>query len=157
MKGMKAVLYPIWRIDAIFEGGVEAERTRKEKEAFFAVEEAYVPGNPFAPLSYLSFAVPPLEDHLEPYRPDTDLKQLGEGFEVVPVPFTVSPIGLLDRVRSEVGSRQTYQGIKFDERQWKEKLVRTRRPGICEADDTARHVPRNVPNLYRRIRAQNGS
>jgi hypothetical protein len=44
MKGMKAVLYPIWRIDAIFEGGVESEKTRKEKEAFLAVEEGYVPG-----------------------------------------------------------------------------------------------------------------
>ena len=44
MKGMKAVLYPIWRIDAIFEGGVESEKTRKEKEAYLAVEEGYVPG-----------------------------------------------------------------------------------------------------------------
>jgi len=44
MKGMKAVLYPIWRIDAIFEGGVESEKSRKEKEAFLAVEEAYIPG-----------------------------------------------------------------------------------------------------------------
>jgi hypothetical protein len=44
MKGMKAVLYPIWRIDAIFEGGVESERTRREKDAFLAIEEAYVPG-----------------------------------------------------------------------------------------------------------------
>jgi hypothetical protein len=44
MKGMKAVLYPIWRIDAIFKGGVESERTRREKDAFLAIEEAYVPG-----------------------------------------------------------------------------------------------------------------
>jgi hypothetical protein len=44
MKGMKAVLYPIWRVDAIFEGGVESERTSKEKEAFLAIEEGYVPG-----------------------------------------------------------------------------------------------------------------
>lgn len=44
MKGMKAVLYPIWRIDAIFEGDVESERTRREKEAFLAIEEGYVPG-----------------------------------------------------------------------------------------------------------------
>lgn len=44
MKGMKAVLYPIWRIDAIFEGGVESEKTRNEKDAYLAVEEGYVPG-----------------------------------------------------------------------------------------------------------------
>jgi hypothetical protein len=52
------------------------------------------------------------------------LKQLGEGFEVVPVPFTVSPIGLLHRIKSEIGRRTTWQGIKFNESQWKEKLVR---------------------------------
>lgn len=44
MKGMKAVLYPIWRIDGIFEGRVESEKSRKEKDAYLAVEEGYVPG-----------------------------------------------------------------------------------------------------------------
>lgn len=44
MKGMKAVLYPIWRVDAIFEGAVESEKKRKEKDAYLAVEEGYVPG-----------------------------------------------------------------------------------------------------------------
>jgi hypothetical protein len=53
------------------------------------------------------------------------LKQLGEGFDIVPVPFTVSPIGLIDRIRSEIGRRTTWQGIKFNETQWKEKLVRS--------------------------------
>lgn len=67
--------------------------------------------------------MPPLEDHLEPYRPETDLKQLGEGFDVVPVPFTVSPVGLLERIRSEIGRRTTWQGIRLNETQWKEKLV----------------------------------
>lgn len=44
MKGMKAVLYPIWRIDGIFEGPVESEKTRREKDAYLAIEEGYVPG-----------------------------------------------------------------------------------------------------------------
>lgn len=74
-------------------------------------------------MSYLSFAVPPLEDHLQPYRPETDLNQLGEGFEVVPVPFTVSPVGLLERLRSEIGKRATWEGVKFNETLWQEKLV----------------------------------
>lgn len=81
-------------------------------------------GNPFAPLSYLSFSVPPLPDDLQSYQPDTDLIQLGEGFEVVPVPFTVSPLGLLDRLREEVGRRTTWNGVRFDESKWTEQLVR---------------------------------
>lgn len=142
MKGMKAVLYPIWRIDGIFEGPVESEKNRKEKDAYLAIEEGYVPGqsagspppsciriadsmlgNPFAPLSYLSFSVPPLPEELKPYNPDKDLTQLGEGFEVVPVPFTVSPLGLVDRIRSEIGKRTTWNGIRFDQSKWTEQLV----------------------------------
>jgi hypothetical protein len=60
---------------------------------------------------------------LEPYRPESDLQQLGDGFEVVPVPFTVSPVGLIERLRSEIGRRTVIEGVKFDETKWKEKLV----------------------------------
>lgn len=82
-----------------------------------------IPGNPFAPLSYLSFSVPPLADDLQPYNPDRDLQQLGEGFEVVPVPFTVTPLGILERLRTEIGKRTTWHGVRFDESKWAEQLV----------------------------------
>jgi hypothetical protein len=67
--------------------------------------------------------VPPLEDQLAPYNPETDLGQLGEGFEVVPVPFTVTPLGLLEKLKSEMGRRTTWEGVKFDLSTWNEKLV----------------------------------
>ena len=64
-----------------------------------------------------------MPDDLQPYNPDRDLIQLGEGFEVVPVPFTASPLGLLGRLREEVGRRTAWRGIKFDESKWTEQLV----------------------------------
>lgn len=68
LKGMKAVLYPIWRIDAILEGGVESERTRKEKEAFLAVEEGYVPGTPISPSMTLTDRQATLSPHCHIYH-----------------------------------------------------------------------------------------
>lgn len=65
---MKAVLYPIWRIDAILEGGVESERTRKEKEAFLAVEEGYVPGTPILPGKALADRQATLSPHCHIYH-----------------------------------------------------------------------------------------
>ncbi|EIW71792.1 hypothetical protein TREMEDRAFT_67961 [Tremella mesenterica DSM 1558] len=121
MKDMKAVLYPIWRVDCMLEGPVEILEKRKQTSAWIGISEGYVPGNPFAPLSYLSFAIPPLPAELSEYNPEEDLKQLGEGNEVVEVPFTVSPLGLLKRLRQVVG-RTTWEGFRIDQSKWKDTL-----------------------------------
>lgn len=122
LKDMKAALYPIWRVDLMMEGKVEQARNRRASSGWIGIKEGYVPGNPFAPLSYLSFAVPPLPDELPAYDPQDDLKQLGDGFDVVPVPFTVSPFGLMSKLRKTIG-RMTWEGLKIDESKWKETML----------------------------------
>ncbi|KAK8853095.1 hypothetical protein IAR55_003796 [Kwoniella newhampshirensis] len=126
MKDMKAVLYPIWRVDTIIKGevnlqGVEGKVIRPTM--WISTREGYVPGNPFAPLSYLSFAVPPLPDDLPTYDPSSDLTQLGEGFDVVPVPFTVSPLGLAKRIRNMVGGRKNWENVTLDQTKFEDKLL----------------------------------
>ena len=69
--------------------------------------------------------MPPLPDDLPAYDPQEHLKQLGEGFDVVPVPFTVSPIGLMKKLRKTIG-RMTWEGLKIDEGKWKETMARPR-------------------------------
>ncbi|WWC71888.1 uncharacterized protein I206_105847 [Kwoniella pini CBS 10737] len=125
MKDMKAVLYPIWRVDSIAEGDVKLEGTKQrvEPKMWISTREGYVPGNPFAPLSYLSFAVPPLPDDLPQYNLAEDLTQLGDGFEVVPVPFTVSPLGLAKKIRKTIGSNKRWENISIDESKWEETLL----------------------------------
>ena len=45
MRDMKAVYWPVWRIDAILEGKVKAEEgAGKEGDACLVLEEGYVPG-----------------------------------------------------------------------------------------------------------------
>lgn len=80
-------------------------------------------GNAFAPLSYLSYAVPPLPDDLPRYNPTKHLRQLGDDTEIVAVPFTVSPMAVIKRIRYLVG-RRTWEGIRLDERDWQETMVR---------------------------------
>ncbi|WVO12489.1 hypothetical protein L204_100089 [Cryptococcus depauperatus] len=128
LKGqMKAALYPIWRVDSMIEGKLKlanAKDTRLEPNLWICCKEAYVPGNPFAPLSYLSFAVPPLPDNLPAYNPSKDLRQLeNDGLEVVPVPFTVSPLGLLRRIRKSIGKRSEWENLIANESKFKETLV----------------------------------
>jgi hypothetical protein len=79
-------------------------------------------GNAFAPLSYLSYAVPPLPDDLPRYNPTKHLRQLGDDTEIVAVPFTVSPTAVIKRIRYLVG-RRTWEGVGLDERDWKEAMV----------------------------------
>jgi hypothetical protein len=141
LRDMKACLWPVWRVDGIFEGRVEGKGGKKGK-GWVGVKEGYVPGepihvmldpfmeimlkitgNPFAPLSYLSFAVPPLPDDLPRYNPAKDLRQLGEGYDVVAVPFTVSPMSLVKRIRGIMGRRTSWEGIRLDETEWKEDMV----------------------------------
>lgn len=81
-------------------------------------------GNPFAPLSYLSYGTQVIPDDLAPYDPSTDLIQLGEGFDVVPIPFTVSPLGLLKKIRSIVGKRREWEGLILEPDKWKDVMVR---------------------------------
>ncbi|WVW86024.1 hypothetical protein I302_108062 [Kwoniella bestiolae CBS 10118] len=125
MKDMKAVLYPIWRVDSILQGIVKLEGTnqRFEPKMWISTREGYVPGNPFAPLSYLSFAVPPLPDDLPQYNLAEDLTQLGDGFDVVPVPFTVSPLGLAKKLRKTIGTRQKWENVTIDESKWEEIML----------------------------------
>ncbi|WWC91582.1 uncharacterized protein L201_006528 [Kwoniella dendrophila CBS 6074] len=126
MKDMKAVLYPIWRVDSILQGSVKlADSTNKrvDPKMWISTREGYVPGNPFAPLSYLSFAVPPLPDDLPQYNLSEDLTQLGDGFDVVPVPFTVSPLGLAKKIREEIGSYSRWENVIIDEKKWEETML----------------------------------
>jgi hypothetical protein len=45
MRDMKAVYWPVWRVDAILEGKVRGENgSGKEGDAALVVEEGYVPG-----------------------------------------------------------------------------------------------------------------
>jgi hypothetical protein len=45
MRDMKAIYWPVWRIDAMLEGSVEGkDLDEKEGMAYFGVQEAYVPG-----------------------------------------------------------------------------------------------------------------
>lgn len=81
-------------------------------------------GNPFAPLSYLSFAVPPLPDDLPTYNPSKHLRQLeDDGLDIVPVPFTVSPLGLSKLIRSRIGQSTRWENLKIDESKFKETMV----------------------------------
>ncbi|WRT70351.1 uncharacterized protein IL334_007349 [Kwoniella shivajii] len=125
MKDMKAVLYPIWRVDSIIQGSVKLDGTnqRVEPKMWISTREGYVPGNPFAPLSYLSFAVPPLPDDLPQYNLSEDLTQLGDGFEVVPVPFTVSPLGLAKKVRKSIGKHKKWENVVIDESKWEDTML----------------------------------
>ncbi|KAK6909469.1 hypothetical protein I203_103488 [Kwoniella mangroviensis CBS 8507] len=125
MKDMKAVLYPIWRVDSILQASVKLEGTdqRVEPKMWISTREGYVPGNPFAPLSYLSFAVPPLPDDLPQYNLSEDLTQLGDGFDVVPVPFTVSPLGLASKLRKLIGTMKQWENVTIDESKWEEIML----------------------------------
>ena len=45
MRDMKAVYWPVWRVDAILEGKVKSESgAGKEGDAALVLEEGYVPG-----------------------------------------------------------------------------------------------------------------
>jgi len=142
LKDMQAALYPIWRCDVLIEGKVvnEYSREKVDTKGTVAIEGGYVPGqsplpssftiteecigNSFAPLSYISYATQPIPDDLLVFEPGKELSQLGEGYEVIPIPFTVSPLGLLKKVRSIVGSRRDWRGLLLDEPKWQEVMVR---------------------------------
>ena len=142
LKTVKAIYWPVWRCDAIFEGPARAKQsaTNTNIEGYFSCQEAYVPGNSFEPLSYHSLAVPPLGDDLPVYRPERDLTQLGEGFEIVPVPFSATPFGLLDLIKKELGKRVEWEGLTILPEEWKETMVCL--PGIpSTATSTAMLIP----------------
>lgn len=45
MRDMKAVYWPVWRVDALLEGSIGEKGTeRSDGQAFFAAQEAYIPG-----------------------------------------------------------------------------------------------------------------
>lgn len=80
-------------------------------------------GNPFAPLSYMSYAVPPLPDNLETYNPSRDLRQLN-GEEIVEIPFTVDPIAMVDKIRNSIGNNCALPGgVKVNQSKWSEKML----------------------------------
>jgi len=142
LSDMKAVYYPVWRCDVFLEGKAWTKGRKSETtmSSSLGIKEFYVPGmcvsrsalefklnrvtgNSFAPLSYLSFSVPPLEADLPQYNPAADLKQLGEGFNIVQVPFSASPMGLAKLIRDSVGAKPESGGVVFDTESWKEKIV----------------------------------
>lgn len=128
LREIKAVYWPIWRVDLGATGTVRKAKSGKEGEGWLGVREGFVPGHSFAPLSYISYAIPPLQTPLPTYNPAKDLRQLGEGFDIVPVPFEISPVDVVDRIRKEIGRRTEWEGWRIDERDWKEEdmLVSTR-------------------------------
>lgn len=137
MRSMKAAYYPLWRVDAIASAGAGGEG------GWLAVREGYVPGNPFAPLSYLSYAVPPLGDDLPTYDRGRDLNQL-PGHDIVEVPFTVDPIRFAEKLKDRVG-RTELDGVSIDASKWKEVMVSagdTEAANLCvfEADSSSRHT-----------------
>jgi hypothetical protein len=44
LRDMKAVLYPVWRVDAVFDGDVAKTKGGREAKGWVAVREGYVPG-----------------------------------------------------------------------------------------------------------------
>ncbi|ORY26691.1 hypothetical protein BCR39DRAFT_599686 [Naematelia encephala] len=127
LNDVKAVYYPVWRCDAIFEGTVTNELKLdgggEQAKGWVGLRGGYVPGNPFEPLSYLSFAVPPLEDELPVYDPVKDLKQLGNGYDVVPIPFTVTPFDLVKKIRQDMGVLTIWEALTVHEDRWTEKML----------------------------------
>lgn len=60
MTNLKAVYYPIWRIDCIAKGGIGAIANKSDNEkAWLAVREGYVPGKSLT-LTLRSFQATPL-------------------------------------------------------------------------------------------------
>ncbi|ODO10257.1 hypothetical protein I350_02486 [Cryptococcus amylolentus CBS 6273] len=130
LKDMKAALYPVWRVDGVAEGKVDIVHGEGQNQLkspsptlSMSVTEGYVPGNPFAPLSYLSFAVPPLYSDLPEYNPSKDHDQLKDyGLDIVPIPFTVSPLGLVNHIRRLI-DKKTWDHWKIDEKKIEEKML----------------------------------
>lgn len=44
MRDIKAIYWPVWRVDALLEGKVKSEASGKERNGWVSVEEGYVPG-----------------------------------------------------------------------------------------------------------------
>lgn len=86
-------------------------------------DQLIISGNSFAPLSYLSFANQDFDSELLPYNPSEDLDQLGEGWEVVPIPFTASPFGLIEQAKSNFGERAELGDRVFDVKTWNPSFV----------------------------------
>lgn len=83
-------------------------------------------GNAFAPLSYLSFGVHSIPDDIPLYDPK-DLSQLGKGYEIAAVPFTVSPFAVTEKIRRMIGKKGKADTItSVDESSWKEVMVSLR-------------------------------
>ena len=139
LKQFKPVYWPTWRVDAAFKGKAWAKGYEKDKEdSTLSAVETYVPGgsseslessgndsiagNSFAPLSYLSFANAPLEDELPTFNEES-LNQLGPGMEIAAVPFTISPLAVVDHLRNQLPARPASGQVVFDKDTWKEFFV----------------------------------
>lgn len=133
LKQIKACYWPVWRYDLVLSGKVgciTGGERRTEGKGWFGIFDGFIPGNAFAPLSYLplgpltwldSNAGSPVD--LETYDPEKHLKQLGEDMEIVPIPFTVSPFGTMKRARELIGTRRQWEGVTVDESKWIETMV----------------------------------
>lgn len=79
-------------------------------------------GNPYAPLSYISFSIPPLEEDLRTYDPYRDLRQLGDT-DIIPVDFTVDPFATLEKLKREIKRKQPFSGMRVDPDKWTQSIV----------------------------------
>lgn len=63
------------------------------------------------------------KNELKEYNPREDLNQFGSGYEIIEVPFNVSPFGVLDSARRKVGHNCHVNDMRIDERDWKTNLA----------------------------------
>ncbi|BEJ11381.1 hypothetical protein CspHIS471_0108030 [Cutaneotrichosporon sp. HIS471] len=122
LQSIAAAYWPVWRWDMMSEGPWSPAHGGEESPAWMTVREAYIPGNPYAPLSYLSFSIPPLEDDLPVYDAGKDLNQLRD-MDIVPVDFTVNPFATIDKLKDVIKRQRNMGGMKVDPDKWKESLL----------------------------------
>ncbi|KAJ9107167.1 hypothetical protein QFC19_002827 [Naganishia cerealis] len=128
----KAVLWPTWRVRAVFEAKAQQMGGKGSRgKVWFAVREGSVAGttpnsvlhlpdnagNSFSPLSLLPFSTQALPETLPTYDPSLDLAQLVEVGtpEVTAVPFgAYTPFDVFERMKKELGRITQWEGIKVD-------------------------------------------
>ena len=78
-----------------------------------------------------------------------DLQQLGEGYDIVQVPFTVSPFGMMEKIRRAVGRKGRFEDLTIDESLWKEVMVGSPLIELIRPRAIPSSFPYTSPNLSR--------
>lgn len=69
MLSMKAVYWPVWRVDALLEGRVEGKgKEREEGKSWVAIQEGYVPGMSSQIVADQATHLPRYHTSLSPFR-----------------------------------------------------------------------------------------